>query len=431
VQWVRKQVPPEFAIRNGESSSRVRSAAPAIFIIDDSGEYRSLLTHHVTTRWPEATVRDYDPTFSGRLPEEFSGAGNDLVLLGHPAGGEDALEWLRQFRKIAGFPPVVVIGSGDERHIVEAMRAGAAEYLSKARLNHSRLVEVMETALGGSEQPAGLAAAGLPSLKGYRIRQQLSGSDISTVYLTTEERTGRPAVLKVLRQMPDAGNDVAFERFLQEYELIAKLKHPSIVEIYDLGIADDHAYIAMEYCAQGSLKRRIASGMNPDLAFRYMRQMADALGELHRVGITHRDMKPTNVMFRDDGSLVLIDFGLAKQAQLRAEITGTGEIFGTPYYMSPEQGHAGQVDQRGDIYSLGVMFYEMLTGEKPFDAETPMAMIIRHRHAPVPTLPGGLGRYQPAIDRMLAKKPEDRFQDVDALLAWSPAGNAAPSAAQA
>lgn len=407
------------------------TAEPRIFIIDDSADYRALLSHHVTTRWPDAVVRDYDPVFSGRLPDSFSGAGNDLILLGHPAGGEDALDWLRQFRQISAFPPVVVIGNGEERHIVTAMKAGATEYLSKSRLNHAHLVEVLESVLGGEDDPADLAHAGLPSLKGHVIREQLSGSDVSSVYLTTEESTGRSAVLKVLRQMPDSGNEVAFERFLQEYELIAKLKHPSIVEIYDLGIADDHAYIAMEYCSQGSLKRRIAAGMNPELAFYYMRQIADALGELHRVGITHRDLKPTNVMFRDDGTLVLIDFGLAKQAQLRAEITGTGEIFGTPYYMSPEQGHAGQVDQRGDIYSLGVIFFEMLTGDKPFDAETPMAMIIRHRHAPVPRLPAELVRYQPAIDRMLAKNPDERFQTVEALLEWTPADDAETSAASA
>jgi serine/threonine protein kinase len=406
----------------------VITGAPRVFIIDDSADYRALLSHHVTTRWPDAIVRDYDPAFSGRLPEGFSGAGNDVVLLGHPAGREDALTWVHQFRNIAGFPPIVLIGSGDERHIVSAMKAGAADYVSKGNLNHALLVEILESVLSGEQDSSDLAEAGLPSLKGYTIREQLSGSDVSSVYLTTEEETGRSAVLKVLRQMPDSGSEIAFDRFLQEYELIAKLDHPSIVEIFDLGVADDHAYIAMEYCAQGSLKRRIGAGMNPELAFRYMRQMADALGALHRVGITHRDLKPTNVMFRDDGDLVLIDFGLAKQAQLRAEITGTGEIFGTPYYMSPEQGHGEEVDQRGDIYSLGVIFYEMLTGAKPFDAETPMAMIIRHRHAPVPRLQGELARYQPAVDRMLAKKPDDRFQNVDELLSWTPEDDAAATA---
>ena len=408
----------------------LKSQSPKVFIIDDSADYRSLLGHHVTTHWPDATVREYDPLFSGRLPEGFSGAGNDIVLLGHPAAELDAVEWLRQFRLIPGFPPVIIIGSGEERHIVEAMRAGAAEYLSKPRLSHARLIELMEAVLLGSAS-ASLAEAGLPSLKGYRVEGQLSGNEISAVYLTRDEATDERVVLKVLRQVPDSGSEVAFDRFLREYELIAKLDHPNIVRIHDLGIADDHAYIAMEYCGRGSLKRRIQAGLNPDLAFRYMRQIAQALGALHRVGIMHRDLKPTNVMFRDDGSLVLIDFGLAREAQLQSEITGTGEIFGTPYYMSPEQGHGTPVDQRGDIYSLGIVFYEMLTGQKPFDADNPMAMIIRHRLAPIPRLPQALRAYQPAVDRMLAKDPAARFQSTDELLAWSPQPDSGKSAAQA
>lgn len=401
-----------------------------VFVIDDSPDYRALLGHHVTSHWPDAEVTEYDPLRSGRLPPSFSGAGQDLVLLGHPAGGDDALEWLRQFRAVPRFPPVIIIGDGEERQIVAAMQAGAAEYLSKQRLNHQRLVELIEQVLDAGRPKRDLAAAGLPSLRGYQIVEQLSVSDVSPVYLTREAGSGRPVVLKLLRQTPDSGSEVAFDRFLREYELIAALDHPSIVRIYDLGVADDHAYIAMEYCGQGSLKRRITAGMNPERAYSYMRQIAAALGALHAVGIMHRDLKPTNVMFRDDGSLVLIDFGLARQAKMCAEITGTGEIFGTPYYMSPEQGHGASVDERGDIYALGVIFYEMLTGRKPFDAATPMAMIVRHRRAPIPRLPGDLARYQPAIDRMMAKDPADRFQSVDELLDWQPVAESS-SAAQA
>jgi len=409
--------------------SMSKTLAPKIFIIDDAAEYRSLLGHHITTHWPEARVREYDPLFSGRLPESFSGAGNDLVLLGHPAGSGDAIDWLRQFTRVPIFPPVILIGNGQERQIVEAMQVGAAEYLSKGRLNHNRLIAMIESVLGAGDTVS-LAEAGLPSLKGYQIETQLSGNDVAAVYLCRDEARDRQVVLKVLRQVPDSGSEVAFDRFLREYQLIASLDHRNIVHIHDLGVADDHAYIAMEYCANGSLKRRISAGLNPELAYRYMRRIAQALGALHRVGIMHRDLKPTNVMFRDDGSLVLIDFGLAREAQLHSEITGTGEIFGTPYYMSPEQGHGGDVDQRGDIYSLGIIFYEMLTGRKPFDAASPMAMIIRHRQAPIPRLPDSLAEYQPAVDRMLAKDPDDRFQDTDELLGWQP-GRGGQAAAQA
>ena len=403
---------------------------PKIFVIDDQEDYRRLLNQHLVTNWPDAVVRLYDSSGSGRLPAGFSGAGNDLILLGDLAGGEDSLDWLRQFRRVPRFPPVVFIGNGDERQIVEAMKAGAADYISRDRLNHRRLIDIVEPFIADNHPSSSsgkffvgqekFAEAGLPNLKGYEFKRRLAMNEVSSVFLANETSSDRVVVLKILRQVPDFGGETAFDRFLQEYELIAKIDHPNIVRIYDLGIADDHAFIAMEHCAKGSLKRRIKTGLEPERAFSLMQQIASALAELHEAGILHRDLKPTNIMFRQDDSLVLIDFGLAKQAKLEAEITGTGEIFGTPYYMSPEQGHADRVDERGDLYSLGIIFFEMLTGKKPFEGETAMSVIIQHRQAPIPRLPDELVMYQPAVDGMLAKKPEDRFASAREVLAWSP-----------
>jgi serine/threonine protein kinase len=123
-------------------------------------------------------------------------------------------------------------------------------------------------------------------------------------------------------------------------------------------------------------------------------------------------------MFRSDESLALIDFGLAKRLRLDAEITGTGKIFGTPYYMSPEQGHAADLDVRSDIYGLGVIFYEMLTGKKPYRGSNAMGIIYQHRNAPVPTLPAALRAYQPLIERMMAKRVDDRIGSAAEILEW-------------
>ncbi|MEM9209442.1 MAG: serine/threonine-protein kinase, partial [Pseudomonadota bacterium] len=191
-----------------------------------------------------------------------------------------------------------------------------------------------------------------------------------------------------------------------------------IVRIYDLGVGDDHAHIAMEYMPAGDLKQKIAAGINERHAVSYVKQLAGAIAEMHGVGILHRDLKPGNIMFRDDGSLSIIDFGLAKQLRLDAEMTGSGEIFGTPYYMSPEQGHAEDVDQRSDVYSLGVIFYEMLTGRKPYRASSAMGIIYKHSHAPIPLLPHYLSQYQAIINLMLAKDPENRLQSVGELDEW-------------
>lgn len=395
-------------------------------IIDDHADYRRLISHHLAVRWPDALIREYDPLQSGRLPEAFSGAGNDVVLLGHPCNGGDVLDWLRQFRSLPRFPPIVVLGDGDEAQVVATIKAGAEDYIGKPRLTHQRLAAVIDGVLQARSRrdrsipaaaDAGTAGGRHLLPRNYMSLRLLSEGEIATVHLARERSSGREVVLKVLHQVADTATK-ALDRFLREYELIARLDHPNVVRIFDFGVADDHAYIAMEYCGGGSLKRRIAAGMDRYEAYRIMRDVAGALGVLHGAGILHRDLKPTNVLFRDDGSLALIDFGLAKQVALAAEVTGAGAIFGTPYYMSPEQGHGEPVDARGDLYSLGIIFFEMLAGVKPYDGETAMAVIIKHRQAPVPQLPTSLREFQSLIRKLLAKNPSDRFQSVAELLAW-------------
>ena len=152
-------------------------------------------------------------------------------------------------------------------------------------------------------------------------------------------------------------------------------------------------------------------------ALGYLRQMAAALGALHVVGVLHRDVKPGNLLLREDGSVAFIDFGLARQLNLESDITGVGTIFGTPHYMSPEQGHGTTLDERSDLYSLGVILYEMLTGEKPFTAEAPLAVIYKHANAPVPRLPAAMSHLQGLLDVLLAKKPADRLPTAAAIIA--------------
>jgi len=406
-----------------------------VLVIESSPEYRALIGNHITVRWRDAKVTEYDPAESGRFSEGFAGAGSDVVILGDPIaavkgseGSECGLDWLAQFRQVKAFPPVIVVGDGEERSIVKAIKLGAADYISRATMNHKAFIGLIETAL--EEQDANSERSQtqvpgdsleIPGLKGYAVKRCISRGDIAAVYLASDLLNSRDVVLKVLRQVPDFGGDeILLDRFLAEFEAIGKISHPNIVDIYDLGIADNHAFIAMEYCSRGSLKRLIRQGMFAKDAEQIMRRIAGALGVIHKAGILHRDLKPTNVLFREDESLALIDFGLAKQAHLDAELTGTGEIFGTPYYMSPEQGHGESIDERSDIYSLGIVFYEMLTGKKPYEGKTAMAVIIKHAREPIPTLPEHLVNYQPAIDKMMAKRPGHRFQSVEELLEWQP-----------
>ncbi|MEO1203710.1 MAG: protein kinase [Pseudomonadota bacterium] len=394
-----------------------------VLIIDSQAEFRTLLMHHVTSHWLDANVQEYDPGEAGQLSDGFAGADNDIVLLGSELGDQEGLDVLARFCKQDRFPPIAYFGPEAER--ARSKSLGAATFFARDEIRHHALIVRLSDMLKMRAQRAttgslfvGDQAIGVqPLIRGYRFIRKLAVSGHSAVYLSERRSDGLHVVLKVMQHIPDATDSVgAFDRFLQEYELIAELDHPNIVHIYDLGVADDHAHIVMEFMSGGNLKSRIGEGIEEADAVSYLRQIASALGEIHKVGVLHRDLKPGNIMLRKDGSIGLIDFGLAKRLRMKLELTGSGEIFGTPYYMSPEQGHGDPVDARSDIYSLGVIFYEMLTGEKPFQADSAMGIIYKHAKAPLPKLPPGLEAHQPLLDSMLAKRPADRPQIVDQIL---------------
>jgi serine/threonine protein kinase len=326
------------------------------------------------------------------------------------------------------FPPILYFARGDDPGLaVRVVERGAVDCLVRERIDHRRMAQALRDAVLRRRQQMALLRTGPHAeersrfgpvtILGHRFVRELAVGGTSMVYLAESERAGEMVVLKVLREAPEAGElDVQFARFLQEYELISKIRHPNVVRIFDLGIADDHAYIAMEYFPRGDLRVQIAKGIDRVTAVRYLAQLAGALQVVHEVGVLHRDLKPGNVMTRADGSLAIIDFGLAKHVDVRIDITGTGEIFGTPYYMSPEQGHGQPLDERSDLYSLGVIFYEMLTRKKPYVAPTPMGVIYQHANAPLPVLERELSIYQPVIERLLAKRPDDRYASARELL---------------
>jgi len=391
-------------------------------IIDDDADYRQVLRYHLEVEWPDAVIDEHQPSSGGPIAASLDLTGVDLVLLSHPLSGHEGLEFLKTLRGRADCPPVLLFAQiSDEFLAVDALKSGAANFFPKDRVKHQRLIEVVR----GELRVRRLDATGellvnqnaLNGARGRRVIAKLYAGDLSSVYLAESEDGGERIALKVLRHVPDVGGGRLFDRFLQEYEVIARVRHANVVRIFDLGIADDHAYIAMEYLAAGSLGERLQEALAPETAAEYLRQIAGALAAIHEAGILHRDLKPANIMFRSDGSLALIDFGLAKQMRLHAAITGTGQIFGTPYYMSPEQGHAEPTDERSDLYSLGCILYEMLTGDRPFTATSPMGVIYRHAHAPRPRLSRALTHFQPVLDRLLAVDRLERYQSARELLA--------------
>lgn len=253
-------------------------------------------------------------------------------------------------------------------------------------------------------------------LGAYELRERMGRGGMAEVYLAYQPSMDRQVAVKVmLAHLTD--DDEFIERFRREAQAVGKLRHPHIVDIFDFGAEDGAYYMAMEYIRGGSLKELISTRqkLSADDALRIGSQLADALAYAHQSGMIHRDLKPANVMFTDNNyqDAILTDFGIARIMNM-AGLTGTSGMVGTPAYMSPEAGQGQPVDERTDIYALGIMLYEMLTGVVPYDADTPLAVVLQHIQAPLPTrqqygddipLP-----VENIILRCLAKERENRFE---------------------
>src|SRR5688572_19700433 len=399
-----------------------------VLIIDDQNEFRRLLARHIHTGFDDPSVAEYEPAARGRLPADFSGSAYDAVLLGDKVGREFGVDWLRDLSRRNGFPPIVYLMRRPTPETEEvAIHAGAQACLSRDKVDHEALIAALracQARRGQFTRPAARSDEGAQAtrfgdarIRGFRYVSQLAESPVSSVYLAESERNGSKVALKVLHQPPDDASGVRnFDRFLREYQIAAAIEHPHVARVHDFGVADDHAFIAMEYFPLGDLRGRIKQGLPPVRALTYLRQMAEALKVLHDAGVLHRDLKPGNVMLRDENSLALIDYGLSKHVELDGTLTNSGEIFGTPYYMSPEQGHGRDTDARSDIYSIGIIFYELLMRRKPYVAGTPMQVIYKHAHSPLPELKAELKRFEGVLYNCIAKDPLRRYASADYLL---------------
>jgi serine/threonine-protein kinase PpkA len=255
-----------------------------------------------------------------------------------------------------------------------------------------------------------------PRIAGYRVLHPIGHGGQAQVYLAEREKDGLAVALKVLdRQVRQ--DPIYLERLRREYQVLAAVDHPYVARIYGHDFRGALPFIAMEFVPHGTLAGRMRGALEPAEALSLVGRIARALEAIHAKGIVHRDLKPANILFHTDGRPVVVDFGLAKDLSAVNTLTIAGQLLATPRYMSPEQCLSLPVDGRSDLYSLGVIFYEMLSGRRMYESAASTEVVQMHVHAPPPSLPEALAGHQGLLDRLLAKKPEDRIQSASELAA--------------
>jgi DNA-binding response OmpR family regulator len=437
-------------------SSR-RSAPPArVILVGEDARYSQWLRHHLDVVCPQASVNLLNLQEFESWSRSFSGRDCDLLLLVASFGsGEErnppGLQLLRRLREQPASPAVMVIAEdGNELTAVRALQIGAVDYLPKRLVTPERLGTAVRVALRRVERrvqrrlaslakvaresvaaapaapaaeaalaPEGIAAlltaASSEVIPGYTLRLKIGESEKAVVYLATSLARAHNVALKISKTLRD---EAAGKQFLErEYTAIQAVRSPLVVEIYDYGVHAGFEYLAMEYLPRGDLKARIQRGVTEHDALYFVGQIAAALEVVHAAGLVHRDLKPPNVMLRENEAVALIDFGLARSLDGSTANTQTGVLLGSPYYMSPEQALGEVLDARSDFYSLGVILYEMLTGQKLYVGTSAMEVLQQHVSAPPPVLPPDLARYQGLISRLLAKAREERFESAAQILA--------------
>lgn len=341
-------------------------------------------------------------------------------------GGADSLLSLSRLRgQIPRFPIFVIARSGDERCAVRSLKSGATDYWPIHSISLPEIALALRELDAATSRPApSLPTSGSRSsesyvksiapVSGYRLVKTLYESDARAVYLAEHRESPDLVALKMQRLAGVSTDDC--KRFLRECKLLSQLNNRAIANVIDFGTTDEVCYLALEYFPCGSLRDRMRNPLSEAEAVNYGTQICEALRVMHAASIVHRDLKPSNLMLTQDNRLVMIDFGLARSSVVEFEITRPDTSLGSPYYVAPEQIEGQQPDARSDLYSLGVVLYEMLIGTVPFRGKSVADIVQAHLSAPVPRLPASRRQYQNLIDRLLAKAPANRFASAQEAL---------------
>jgi len=410
---------------------------PTVLIADPSEDMRMLLMQYVAIEWPNAEIVETQDSGT-RLASVGAGLEDcDMVVVGVRQGEHVDPGWIERLRSRANGPAVVALVDGDSGAAQELLQNGVyCQYRDSMttddmrgtlraalRERHSgkeladRTVCINTGVLTGTHptQPINSSPTTPVRIRGYKLLKKLGQGGTSEVFLAQSARSDTPCALKVLRA--EVASPSVLSLFIEECGIVSNLNSPYVVKIFEHGVTDDYLFVAMEHIQGGDLRERIALGIEPGGALGILGQLAHALDAVHRAGLVHGDIKPQNIMFRDAHALVLVDFGISRMLETNSALL-PGQIVGTPAYISPEHVLDRPIDGRSDLYSAGVLFYEMLSGAKPFAADKIEELLDMHVNKPPPQLAPALAGYQEIVDRMLAKRPDDRFSGAADLIAY-------------
>jgi Protein kinase domain len=380
-------------------------------------------------KWPTAKLEVHDLTAYGKPPVDFRWDRYAHMLIDDEYLRREGLLWLSELRTKPNFPKIVRVLPEPGRHVPPAEIAVKPVPTKKAENKSATKPEpvvespsmiVRADAKRLADAEAVLKAA---NIQGFTPVKPLGSGATANVCLCERISDKQQVVLKVLKSEGSGDSDL-LSRFVQEYFATSSIDSPYVAKVFEHGFTDSHAYIVMEYFPAGDLRARIARerpGVEESLIV--VGSILSALVSVHAGGIIHRDLKPANVMFRDDGTIALVDFGSARRDADPVARTLAGVVIGTPYYLSPEQALGGTADERSDLYSVGVMLYELLTGQRMYAAASLVGLFEMHKTAPIPSLPPNLARHQRFFERLVAKKPDERYRSAveafEALMDYS------------
>ncbi len=386
-------------------------------------------------RWPSAKLEVHDLAAYGKPPADFRWDRYVHLLIDDEYLRKEGLLWLSELRTRPNFPKIVRVPNETARHKPPAEIEVKAPPIPPPRKSESRpsaaeIKPIPQRESKSTSRPA--AAPDSPSMilraeakrladaeavlksagiQGFTPVKALGSGATANVCLCERAADKQQVVLKILKGEGSGDADL-LARFVQEYFAASSIDSPYVAKVYEHGFSETHAYIVMEYFPAGDLRARMQRDRpGVEESFLIVGSILSALTSVHAAGIIHRDLKPANVMFRDDGTIALVDFGSARRDADPVAKTLAGVVIGTPYYLSPEQALGGTADERSDLYSVGVMLYELLTGQRMYAAGTLVALFEMHKNAPIPKLPESLARHQRFLERLVAKKPEDRYKD--------------------